>query len=142
MCVYTQYLFYLEVFMKKRILSLLLAAIMCFGVCSIVLAAPRSATGSCSMSVSGRTVTYAGESYSASIEDFISVKICLWEKNGNVWYEVDSVTQTATNSDYVDAFASFTVEGGHYYQVSATHYIRSNGTGYSSTSQTSSRWIP
>lgn len=128
--------------MKKRILSLILTAIMCFGVCSVVLAAPRSAGGNCTMGVSGRTVTYTGQSYSPTPEDFISVKICLWEKNGNVWYEVDSVTQTATNSDFVDASASFTVEGGHYYQVSATHYIRSNGTGYSSTSQTSSRWIP
>ena len=128
--------------MKKRILSLLLAAIMCFGVCSVVLAAPRSATGNCTMGVSGRTVTYTGESYSATTEDFISVKICLWEKHGNVWYEVDSVTKSATNSDSVYASESFTVEGGYYYKVSATHYSRSNGTGYSSTSETSSRWIP
>ena len=127
--------------MNKRILSLLLAVLMVFGICSVGLAAPRSAGGACTMGVSGRTVTYTGESDSEQIEDFISITVTLWEKRGSVWYQVDSTSKSATNSDYVYTSDSFTVDGGHYYKVSATYYVRTNGVSYSSGSETASRWI-
>ena len=128
--------------MNKRLLSFLLAVLMVFGVCSVGLAAPRSAGGVCTMGVSGRTVTYTGESDSEQIEDFISVTITLWEQRGSVWYEVDSASKSATNSDYIYTSDHFTVDGGHYYRVTATHYVRTNGVSYSSTSTTAARWIP
>lgn len=129
--------------MKKRIISCLLAAILCLlSVSSAFADGAKQASGRCFMSISGRTVSYSGYSESAQTEDVIKVTVKLLERRGNVWYIVGSVTSKRTNADYVDGAGSMTVTGGYYYKVQGTHYSEKNGVSYSGTSTTTMVWIP
>lgn len=129
--------------MNKRIICCLLALMICFTVCGTALAADaRQAYGRCSMSNSGKNVSYSGYSSSLQIEDTISVTVKLMEKRGSSWYQVGSRAYSSlNNSDYVSAGSSFTVDGGHYYKVVASHYSLKDGTGRTVGSETSEKWI-
>ena len=128
--------------MKRKILCCMLALMICLSVSGSALAATRQAAGSCSMSVSGKSVSYSGYSSSVQTEDTISVKVKLMEKRGSTWYQVGSAAYNSLNdADFVSAGRSKTVTGGHYYKVVATHYSLKNGVGRTVTSQTSERWI-
>ena len=102
--------------MKKRILSLVLILIMCLSICTAALA--------------------------AQTEDTIGITVILWEQRGTTWYEVARASSQLRNTDYADASGTKTVDGGHYYKVTGTHTSSKNGTSYSVTSETSSKWIP
>lgn len=128
--------------MKKRILSLVLILIMCLSICTAALAATRQAGGSCYMSNTGRSVSFSGYSESAQAEDTIGITVILWEQRGTTWYEVARTSSQLRNTDYADASGTKTVDGGHYYKVTGTHTSSKNGTSYSVTSETSSKWIP
>ena len=128
--------------MKKRILSLVLILIMCLSICTAALAATRQAGGRCYMNNTGRSVSFGGYSTSAQTEDTIGITVILWEQRGTIWYEVARASSQQRNTDYVDASGTKTVEGGHYYKVTGTHTSSKNGTSYSGTSETSSKWIP
>ena len=131
--------------MKKRVFCLALVAILCLSVASTSLASvisPRQAFGSSSMSSTGRTVSFAGYSSSAQIEDVIGVTITLWELRGSTWYKVGGASKEIQNGDYVSTTGSQTVTGGYYYKVTGTHYSQKDGKSYSVTSETASKWIP
>jgi len=114
----------------------------CLSVSGSALAATRQAAGSCSMSVSGKSVSYSGYSSSAQTEDTISVTVRLMEKRGSTWYQVGSTAYNSLNdADFVSAGSSKTVTGGYYYKVVATHYSLKDGVGRTVTSQTAERWI-
>ena len=84
----------------------------------------------------------SGYSTSAQTEDTIGITVILWEQRGTTWYEVARASSQLRNADYVDASGTKTVDGGHYYKVTGTHTSSKNGTNYSGTSETSSKWIP
>lgn len=131
--------------MKKRMFCLVLVAILCLSVTSTSLASvisPMQASGSSSMSSTGRTVSFAGYSSSAQTEDIIGVTVTVWELRGSTWYNVGGSNKEIQNSDFVSTTGSQTVTGGYYYKVTGTHYSTKNGKSYSVTSETASKWIP
>lgn len=128
--------------MKKRTLCLVLILIMCLSICTAALAATRQAGGRCYLNNTGRSVSFSGYSTSAQTEDTIGITVILWEQRGATWYEVARASNQLQNTDFVDAAGTKTVDGGHYYKVTGTHTSSKNGTSYSVTSETSSRWIP
>lgn len=130
--------------MKRRILALSLLLIMCLAFANTAMAVtvtPYSASGQCSISASGKTITYSGLSISNKAEDFISVDVRLMELRNGIWTQIDSRYASATNSTYATATGSKTVSGGCYYQVTATHYSRTGSTGYSCESSTTTLWV-
>ena len=128
--------------MKKRILSLALILILCLSICTAALAATRQAGGRCYMNNTGRSVSFGGYSTSAQTEDSIGITVILWEKRGITWHEVARASNKLKDADFVAASGNETVDGGHYYKVTGTHTSSKNGTNYSGTSETSSKWIP
>ena len=128
--------------MKKRILSLALILILCLSICTAALAATRQAGGRCYMNNTGRSVSFGGYSTSAQTEDSIGITVILWEKRGTTWHEVARASNKLKDADFVAASGNKTVDGGHYYKVTGTHTSSKNGTSYSVTSETSSKWIP
>lgn len=128
--------------MKKRTLCLVLILIMCLSICTAALAATRQAGGRCYLNNTGRSVSFSGYSTSAQTEDTIGITVILWEQRGATWYEVARASNQLQNTDFVDAAGTKTVDGGHYYKVTGTHTSSKNGTSYSGTSESSSKWIP
>ena len=128
--------------MKKRILFLVLILILCFSIYTAALAITRQAGGSCYMKNTGRSVSFSGYSESAQTEDSIGITVILWEKRGITWHEVARASNKLKDADFVAASGNKTVDGGHYYKVTGTHTSSKNGTNYSGTSETSSKWIP
>ena len=130
--------------MKKRFFSLALIAILCLSLATPAFAAtitPMQASGSVTMSNSGRMISFEGYSTSAQNEDIIRITTILWELRGSVWYEVARSSNEDTSSSFVFTSGSKTVSGGYYYKVTGTHYSQKNGIPYSVTSQTASKWI-
>ena len=121
--------------MKKRILSLVLILIMCLSICTAALAATRQAGGRSYFDNTGRSVSFGGYSTSAQTEDSIGITVILW-------HEVARASNKLKDADFVAASGNKTVDGGHYYKVTGTHTSSKNGTNYSGTSETSSKWIP
>ncbi len=128
--------------MKKRTLCLALIFIMCLSICTAALATTRQAGGRCYLNNTGRSVSFSGYSTSAQTEDTIGITVILWKQRGATWYEVARASSQLQYTDFVDAAGTKTVEGGHYYKVTGTHTSSKNGTSYSGTSETSSKWIP
>lgn len=128
--------------MKKRILSLVLILIMCFSICTAALAATRQAGGRSYFDNTGRSVSFGGYSTSAQTEDSIGITVILWKKRGTTWHEVARASNKLKDADFVAASGNKAVDGGHYYKVTGTHTSSKNGTNYSGTSETSSKWIP
>lgn len=128
--------------MKKRMVCVVLVLLLCLSVCLTSFAEEmRQASGSCSMSMSGRDVSFSGYSTSAQTEDVISIRVTLWEKRGSKWYSIDSSYNSAENKSFVSTSGSTTVSGGHYYKVTGVHYSMKNGVSYSVTSETVEKWI-
>jgi hypothetical protein len=135
--------------MKRRLISYALVLALCLSICGNALAANAStvstkqAGGSCYINHSGKSVSYGGNSSSAQVEDTISVRVKLMEKQSDgTWRQVGNTAYSSkSNSSYVTAGKSYTVSGGHYYKVVATHYSLKNGVGHTTTSTTSSVWI-
>lgn len=129
----------------KRKMNVMIAALLLL--VSVVLpiskarASMMNVTGDCSFSNSGRNVTFGGETDSGKVEDEIGVTAILWEKQGNTWVEVSRVSKTRYDSDYVDTDKSYSITGGHYYKVTATHYTCTNGVTSTGSSHTGSFWI-
>ena len=105
-------------------------------------AAMMDATGSCGMTRVGKSVTFSGRTSSGDDEDIIRVTITLQEKRDGIWYGVSSKTVTDENTDLVTASKTYTVSGGHYYRVYATHYAKTGAIVSTSSSNTESVWIP
>lgn len=137
--------------MQKRFLTIVVALTLCLCVGSATLAeawtnnaviTPMQATGGCWLSPSGRNVTYGGSSLSASIEDQISVSVCLLEYRNGTWCQVGpGIGKMNYNSDYASASTTYKVTGGYYYKVSAVHTSKTGSYSYSGTSETSAVWI-
>lgn len=131
--------------MKRRMI-VTIAALLLFA--SIVLpvsearAAVMNIHGECSISHSGRNVSYWGVTDSGKTEDTIRVTIILWEQRNGTWYEVNRKTKTETYSDSVEAEKEYTVSGGYYYKVTATHYVCTNNVSSNGSTSTGSVWIP
>ena len=128
--------------MKKRFLFLVLALMLCLSVGATALAMARAAGGHCTISNVGRNVSFSGYSESGQTEDRIGVTVTLWEQQGSSWVSVDSKSKELRNIDYVEVAGNKIVDGGHYYKVTALHTSTKNGVSYSSSSETSKRWIP
>ena len=128
--------------MKKRFLFLVLTLMLCLSVGATALAMARAAGGHCTISNVGRNVSFSGYSDSGQTEDRIGVTVTLWEQQGSSWVSVDSKSKELRNTDYVDTAGNKTVDGGHYYKVTALHTSTKNGVSYSSSSETPKRWIP
>ncbi len=128
--------------MKKRFLFLVLALMLCLSVGATALAMARAAGGHCTISNVGRNVSFSGYSDSGQTEDRIGVTVTLWEQQGSSWVSVDSKSKELRNIDYVEVAGNKIVDGGHYYKVTALHTSTKNGVSYSSSSETSKRWIP
>lgn len=128
--------------MKKRFLFLVLALMLCLSVGATALAMARAAGGHCTISNVGRNVSFSGYSESGQTEDRIGVTVTLWEQRGSSWVSIDSKSKELRNTDYVEAAGNKIVDGGHYYKVTALHTSTKNGVSYSSSSETSKRWIP
>ena len=128
--------------MKKRFLFLVLTLILCLSVGATALAMARAAGGHCTISNVGRNVSFSGYSDSGQTEDRIGVTVTLWEQQGSSWVSVDSKSKELRNTDYVEVAGNKIVDGGHYYKVTALHTSTKNGVSYSSSSETSKRWIP
>lgn len=128
--------------MKKRFLFLVLALMLCLSVGATALAMARAAGGHCTISNVGRNVSFSGYSDSGQTEDRIGVTVTLWEQQGSSWVSVDSKSKELRNTDYVEVAGNKIVDGGHYYKVTALHTSTKNGVSYSSSSETSKRWIP
>lgn len=105
-------------------------------------AAMMNAVGSCSMFRTGKCVTFSGCTTSVDDEDTIRVVITLQEKRDGTWHGVSSKTKTDHNTDYVTTTKDYTVSGGHYYRVHATHYVKTGDVVSTSSSNTASTWIP
>lgn len=128
--------------MKKRFLFLVLTLMLCLSVGATALAMARAAGGHCTISNVGRNVSFSGYSDSGQTEDRIGVTVTLWEQQGSSWVSVDSKSKELRNTDYVEVAGNKIVDGGHYYKVTALHTSTKNGVSYSSSSETSKRWIP
>ena len=128
--------------MKKRFLFLVLALMLCLSVGATALAMARAAGGHCTISNVGRNVSFSGYSDSGQTEDRIGVTVTLWEQQGSSWVSVDSKSKELRNTDYVEVAGNKIVDGGHYYKVTALHTSTKNGVSYSSSSETSKRWVP
>lgn len=128
--------------MKKRITCLVLALIFCLSIGATALAMTRAAGGRCMISNTGRNVSFSGFSESGQTEDYIGIMVTLWEQQGSSWVPVSSKNNQLRNTDYVETGDDITVDGGHYYKVTALHTSTKNGVSYSSSSETAKRWIP
>ena len=128
--------------MKKRFLFLVLVLMLCLSIGATALAMARAAGGHCTISNVGRNVSFSGYSDSGQTEDRIGVTVTLWEQQGSSWVSVDSKSKELRNTDYVEVASNKIVDGGHYYKVTALHTSTKNGVSYSSSSETSKRWIP
>lgn len=130
--------------MKKRIFCLALAIVLCLSITTASLAdtiTPRQASGTISMSPSGRTISFSGYSTSAQTEDIIRITVILWEQRGSSWYEVARASEESQNTDIVTVASSKKVDGEHYYKLTGIHYSKKNGKSYSVTSRTSAKWV-
>ncbi|MDO4564629.1 MAG: hypothetical protein Q4C04_03330 [Clostridia bacterium] len=128
--------------MKKKFFCVALTLVICMTVFSPTFAAEtKQALGKCFFSSSGRNVTFSGYSSSIKIEDVISVRVTLWEKRDSTWYAIDGAYERLEKAKFVSAGDSMTVDGGHYYKVTATHYSKLNGVSYSIKTETASKWI-
>ncbi len=139
--------------MQKRFLFIILALMLSLAVGSTAVAdawdssdvsySTRQASGYCWINNSGRKVTYSGQSISGIIEDQISVSVSLNEYRNGSWYQVGpGIGDLEYNSDYAYASGSYTVNGGHYYKVTAIHTSVTGSYSHSETSETSAVWIP
>ena len=130
--------------MKKKMIVMVAALLLLVAIVLPVAeaqAAMMDVNGECTFNHSGRNVTYGGLTESGKTEDTIRVTVILWEKRSGTWYEVDRKTKTKTNSDIVETEKDFTVTGGYYYKVTATHYTCTNGVSASGSSSIGSFWI-
>ena len=128
--------------MKKRFLFLVLVLMLCLSIGATALAMARAAGGHCTISNVGRNVSFSGYSDSGQTEDRIGVTVTLWEQQCSSWVSFDSKSKELRNTDYVEVAGNKIVDGGHYYKVTALHTSTKNGVSYSSSSETSKRWIP
>ena len=131
--------------MRKRVVMFLAILLLLASVCwpaAEAHAAMMNLQGSCTLSVSGKSVTFSGRSTSSTIEDTIQVTVSLWEQRNGTWYEISSVSKTKQNTMQVTASKTVTVSGGYYYKVTAVHFSQTGSTSHTTYSSTSSRWIP
>lgn len=133
--------------MKKKVLCLGLALLLL-----LMMAIPsyadshaqepsRQAVGSCSMSISGHSITIMGRSLSSYDEDTIRVSVNLWELRDGKWYRITNSTAELSNARTVSTSKTVTVTGGYYYKVTASHYSCTDGVSYNCTSYTSQTWV-
>lgn len=131
--------------MRKRFVMFLAILLLFASVCWPAVEAHAAVTnviGSCYISPSGRSVTFGGRSLSSKTEDTIQVTVILWEQRNGTWYEVARVSKSKQNAILVTASKTVTVSGGYYYKATATHYAQTGSTSNTSSSSTSSVWIP
>ena len=128
--------------MRRRIISLVVALMMCFTVSGTAMAATiQQASGRCTLTNSGKKVTYSGYSNSSKIEDIISITIKLMELRNGTWYEIDRAYASDTKSDYVTVSDSVTVTGGYYYKVIGVHYSKTGSQVTNTETEGSTVWI-
>lgn len=128
--------------MKRRIISLALVFMMCLTFSIAAMAATtRQAVGSCTLSNSGKKVSYSGYSTSTKIEDVISITVKLMELRNGTWYEIDRAYTSDTHANYVLASDSVTVTGGYYYKVIGVHYSKTGSQVTSTETEGSTVWI-
>ena len=130
--------------MKRRLIGLAMVLVMLLTLSGTAFAFPitiQKAGGNCSISKSGKSVTYGGYSDSGQTEDVISITVQLLEQSNGTWASIASTTNSKNNATYVSASSSKTVSGDHYYKAKATHYSMKDGVSYSTSSETSPVWI-
>ena len=131
--------------MKKKAVVFLAMLLFLVSVCLPIAeahAAIKEAAGNGFMSVSGKAVTFGGNTFSSSAEDIIRITAILLEQRDGSWHEVDRVGKTKYNASYVSASKTTTVSGGHYYRVKVIHYTKTGTVEISSSSYTAKQWIP
>lgn len=130
--------------MIRRLICTMLVLVMALSICSSSLASSISimqAQGQCTITNSGKQVTYFGYSDSTKIEDLISVTLKLMELRNGAWYQVDSAYKSLANTNYVQASDTFTVTGGYYYKIIGVHYSKTGSQVYTYNTETVSAWI-
>ncbi len=133
--------------MKKRVLCICLAFVLCLLIAMPTFAATdsnvetRQAIGTCSMNASGTSVFISASSSSGITEDVIRASAYLWEYHSGTWICVGSATNTRYGSYYVSASTTVGVAGNHYYRVTGVHYSQTGDLSNTTTSYTSQQWI-
>lgn len=122
--------------MTKRIIVFALVLLVLLTTLSTSFAMqPYSSNGTCSISKSGNTISYSGNTRSTTTEATITVSITLKRLVSGQWQTVDSTSASKQAATSVSASDSCNVTSGYYYKVFATHYTTSRGTWYSESSQ-------
>ncbi len=122
--------------MTKRIIVFALVLLVLLTTLSTSFAMqPYSSNGTCSISKSGNTISYSGNTRSTTTEATITVSITLKRLVSGQWQTVDSVSASKQKATSVSATDSCSVTGGYYYKVFATHYTTSGGTWYTESNQ-------
>ncbi len=122
--------------MTKRIIVLTLVLLVILTTLSTSFAMqPFASDGTCSISKSGNTISYSGNTRSTTTEATITVSLTLKRLVSGQWQTVDSVSASRQKTTSVSATDSCSVTGGYYYKVFATHYTTSSGTWYTESNQ-------
>lgn len=131
--------------MKRKMVVMVAALLLLASVALPIIearAAMMDATGGCNISHVGKNVTFSGHTSSTYDEDTIRVTITLQEKRDGTWHGIASKTKTEQDADFVTTTKDYTVSGGHYYRVYASHYAKTGDVVSTSSSWTGSMWIP
>lgn len=101
-------------------------------------------TGTSTIKMSGKTVTYSATTSSIIIEDQIIATATLQVQKNGVWTDVpsSSVTKTNTKSSSATVSSSKTVDGGYYYRTKGTHKTVKGTTTDTKYSYSNSVWVP
>ena len=122
--------------MTKRIIVFTLVLLVILATLSTSFAMqPYSSNGTCSISKSGNTISYSGNTRSTVTENTIRISITLKRLVSGQWQTVDSTSASKQSATSVSASDSCNVASGYYYKVFATHYTTSQGTLYSESNQ-------
>ncbi len=130
--------------MKRKMIVMVAALLLLVSIVlpiSDVQAATKEASGTCTLSHTGRSVKFRGVTSSSKDEEIIRVVVTLQEQRDGVWHSISSVSKTEYNTDIASAKKSYTVTGGYYYRVIATHYVKTGNVVSTASSETPSTWI-
>lgn len=127
--------------MQKKLFCCLMAMLLSITVVGSSLAETKSATGKCKLENDGRSVTFSANMHSDKSEEIIRATAYLWELRNGTWYCISSTSKTKENSNFVSTSKAVTVDGGHYYRVTAVLYCKTGSSSTTLNVNTSNKWI-
>lgn len=88
--------------MKRKMIVMVAALLLLVSIVlpiSDVQAATKEASGTCTLSHTGRSVKFRGVTSSSKDEEIIRVVVTLQEQRDGVWHSISSVSKTEYNTD-------------------------------------------